>query len=273
MTSRIEQYALIGDTQTAALVADDGSIDWFCIPRFDSGACFAALLGDDRNGHWKIAPAVGRPRHPAALPRRDPRARDRVGHPRGVGADHRLHADPRSRGRRRAGRRRAFGRGADGGEPGRPLRLRLGGAVGPQHRRHRPDGRGPQCAVLALDDRARGRRHAPPRGVHRARRREGAVHAHLVPVVRTSAQAGRSPPRRRAHDPMVAALVAAVDLHRRVARRGAALARSRSRPSRSRRRVGSSPPPPRRCPSGPAACATGTTGTAGSATRRSPSTR
>jgi GH15 family glucan-1,4-alpha-glucosidase len=59
MPSRIEQYALIGDTQTAALVADDGSIDWICLPRFDSGACFAALLGDNRNGHWIIAPAAG----------------------------------------------------------------------------------------------------------------------------------------------------------------------------------------------------------------------
>ena len=59
MTSRIEQYALIGDTQTAALVADDGSIDWLCVPRFDSGACFAAILGDNRNGHWTIAPSAG----------------------------------------------------------------------------------------------------------------------------------------------------------------------------------------------------------------------
>ncbi|MFI5054037.1 MAG: trehalase-like domain-containing protein, partial [Acidimicrobiia bacterium] len=59
MTSRIEQYALIGDTQTAALIADDGSIDWLCVPRFDSGACFAALLGDDRHGRWQIAPAAG----------------------------------------------------------------------------------------------------------------------------------------------------------------------------------------------------------------------
>jgi GH15 family glucan-1,4-alpha-glucosidase len=59
VTSRIEQYALIGDTQTAALVADDGSIDWLCVPRFDSGACFAALLGDDRHGRWQLAPAAG----------------------------------------------------------------------------------------------------------------------------------------------------------------------------------------------------------------------
>src|SRR5919199_936167 len=59
MASRIEDYALIGDLQTAALVGRDGSIDWLCFPRFDSGACFAALLGDDGNGRWLLAPAGG----------------------------------------------------------------------------------------------------------------------------------------------------------------------------------------------------------------------
>jgi GH15 family glucan-1,4-alpha-glucosidase len=53
----IEDYAVIGDTQTAALVGRDGSIDWLCLPRFDSAACFAKILGDESHGYWRIAPA------------------------------------------------------------------------------------------------------------------------------------------------------------------------------------------------------------------------
>ena len=53
----IEDYAILGDTHTVALVGRDGSLDWLCIPRFDSGACFAALLGDSRHGRWSLAPA------------------------------------------------------------------------------------------------------------------------------------------------------------------------------------------------------------------------
>ncbi|MFL6130366.1 MAG: glycoside hydrolase family 15 protein [Mycobacteriales bacterium] len=59
MVSRIEDYALLGDLQTAALVGRDGSIDWLCFPHFDSPACFAALLGSTDNGLWRLAPAAG----------------------------------------------------------------------------------------------------------------------------------------------------------------------------------------------------------------------
>lgn len=57
MPRPIEEYALIGDCQSAALVGGDGSIDWLCLPRFDSDAVFAALLGDAEHGHWSIAPS------------------------------------------------------------------------------------------------------------------------------------------------------------------------------------------------------------------------
>ena len=58
MSSRIEDYAMIGDCETAAIVALDGSIDWLCWPRFDSGACFASLVGETHNGFWRIAPTA-----------------------------------------------------------------------------------------------------------------------------------------------------------------------------------------------------------------------
>jgi GH15 family glucan-1,4-alpha-glucosidase len=57
MAALIEDYALLGNCKTAALVARDGSLDWLCFPRFDSPACFAALLGETENGRWKLAPS------------------------------------------------------------------------------------------------------------------------------------------------------------------------------------------------------------------------
>jgi GH15 family glucan-1,4-alpha-glucosidase len=57
MALKIEDYGMIGDLHTAALVGTNGSIDWLCLPRFDSAACFAALLGTEHNGCWELAPA------------------------------------------------------------------------------------------------------------------------------------------------------------------------------------------------------------------------
>ena len=56
MSKPLEDYALIGDCHGAGLVSRDGSIDWLCVPRFDSEACMAALLGTPEHGRWKIAP-------------------------------------------------------------------------------------------------------------------------------------------------------------------------------------------------------------------------
>ena len=66
MALRIEDYAVVGDCETAALIGRDGSVDWLCWPRFDSAACFAALLGGADRGRWVIEPRVG----PATLTRR-----------------------------------------------------------------------------------------------------------------------------------------------------------------------------------------------------------
>jgi GH15 family glucan-1,4-alpha-glucosidase len=57
VAGRIEEYAIVGDMQSVALVSADGSADWLCLPLFDSDAFFAALLGDEHNGSWRIAPA------------------------------------------------------------------------------------------------------------------------------------------------------------------------------------------------------------------------
>ena len=56
MPAHIEDYALLGNCRSAALVSRDGALDWLCLPRFDAPAVFAALLGNEENGRWRLAP-------------------------------------------------------------------------------------------------------------------------------------------------------------------------------------------------------------------------
>jgi GH15 family glucan-1,4-alpha-glucosidase len=64
LVDHIADYGMIGDCEAAALVARNGSIDWLCLPRFDSDSCFAALLGEPKNGRWQIAPRESWPKSP-----------------------------------------------------------------------------------------------------------------------------------------------------------------------------------------------------------------
>lgn len=70
MAGRIEDYALIGDMQTAALVCRDGTVDWLCLPRFDSHSIFAGLLGTEEHGFWRLGPAHAEDAEPPAATRR-----------------------------------------------------------------------------------------------------------------------------------------------------------------------------------------------------------
>ena len=96
MAERIEDYALLGDLQTAALVGRTRSVDWLPFPRFDSSSCFGALLGSREHGRWLLAPCDGGPATDRALPRRHADPRIGMADADGSRARDRLHAAART---------------------------------------------------------------------------------------------------------------------------------------------------------------------------------
>ena len=141
MSLPLEDYALIGDTYTAGLVSLRGSIDWLCLPRFDSGACFAALLGDVDHGSWELAPEGQSRATRRRYRRRHARPRNRH---RTAEGEVRVRTSCRPVTARRASCARSRGSVAPFrcGRPSPALRLRLGGSLvatgaAPYHRGRR----------------------------------------------------------------------------------------------------------------------------------------
>ena len=194
MPCRIEDYGLIGDCETAALVGRDGSIDWLCWPAFDSDACFAALLGTEKHGRWLIAPAGRDYRHLAPLLGRHPDPGDPVRDRRRRGRPDRFHAAARQRLRCGAAGARRSRPGQDADATGDPLRLRRRYSLG-QEKRGRLGAAGDLRAGhdgVADAGRDPRRGHDDGRRFRGRRGRDRALRADLRPVASAGARADRS---------------------------------------------------------------------------------
>ena len=174
----IADHGLIGDLQTAALVTTDGTIDWFCCPRFDSPSVFAALLDDEKGGRFSHRRGRRRHGHQADVPARTPRSWSPATCPRRRRRGHRLHADRRAR----AGTdRHRLVRGIRGvrGEVTFEVRVEPRFDYGRQSHRTEVDGKHgpssratprPSTCVSSLAARGRRRRRARPHFTRRGRR-------------------------------------------------------------------------------------------------------
>ena len=222
---RIEDYGLIGDLQTAALVGRNGSIDWLCFPRFDSGACFAALLGDESNGRWLLAPDC-------EIERVERRYRKHsLVHELDFHTEHGSvrvtdFMPPRGTGsRRRPHRRGSRGERADADGARAPLRLRPDRPLGAPARGRHPDrDRRPGRGRLPNAGPAPRREHEHGRRVHGAARRARPVRADVVPVAPRAAARDHARARLRGHVRVLERVAPRVLLHRPLRRGGLPLA-------------------------------------------------
>ena len=188
--SRIEDYAVVADLQTAALVARDGSMDWLCLPRFDSSAAFASLLGGPKAGRWRIAPLRG-----GVCTRRAYRDDTMILEstwetPEGTVTV--LDFMP-IRQTQPDLIRIVVGEsgGCAGGRAGGPVRLRAGRAVGAARRWPMGGGRRARLLVARLAGSPHGAEHAQPRGLHHRGRPASSVRADLGSLARRRAAALR----------------------------------------------------------------------------------
>ena len=266
---RIEDYALIGDLQTAALVSREGSVDWCCFPRFDSGACFAALLGTPDHGRWLLAPAAGGPSSTRCY-RHDTLILESI-YETDEGRVRALDFMPPR------GKAPDIVRIVEGLEGSVPMRSELAirfdyGDIVPWVRRvdhARVAVAGPGRSLPPHAGRRARRGHDDGLRVHARAGRQDPVRAHVVPLARGAAGGDR----RRAgacRRPRSTGTTGPASAGTRATTTTRSTSRSCcSRRSPTGRPAGSSRRRRRRSPSGSAVFATGTTASAGSATRRS----